>query len=321
MALDVPHAISDRHRSIQHDLDCITYQGAQHLIFSLPRDEYCLIVLELTHNHRPLSSIDGQQAAAHSLSGNLYGTLIHAMQQRLGLNMAAKKLRARLDSNQDEGIEQLVIQTLRWCATTMWRISLDLEELETTRSESYEPEAELKEAFAVVDEAIQRYALDKCFFMFHVLRYHGDDLIATREVTADWKDLPRLSEHIDNHVKHRIQRRKEFDDGLSQMFFATGRHEEGIVLSQLIAVEQSGGYSNVIGLALFYAIMSGSGGLKDHKAGEEHPMAQLSRFYTERINQEATSNYGKDEPQTEIGWFLHNYGNMRASHRQDKIFC
>ena len=99
------------------------------------------------------------------------------MQQRLGFDTASTRLRARLDTGQREEIENLVMCVLRWCATTMWRIGLDLEEVETTRSAIYEPEIVLRNSFDIAAEAIERFALDRCFFLYHVLRSHGDGMI------------------------------------------------------------------------------------------------------------------------------------------------
>ena len=307
IALDVPVDRLAPYRNLRTELHCIVYHTGQKVLFTLPRDEYCVVVLELVHNHKPLALLDSHQAAAHTLSGNLFGTLIHAMQQRLGMHTAARRLRARLQVHlgDAEGVEQLVLQILRWCAVTMWRISLDLEEVETIRSEAYEPELELREAFEVVGEAINIYALDKCFFLFHVLRYHADDLIATREVTADWRNIPKLSEHIAAHVEMRIQRRKVFDDGLTRFFFSQGRTEEGLALSQLISIEQGQGYSSVIGLAMFYAVMAGSHSMHPNGKMKGHPLAQISQFWSERISQEANQ-----VERSETGMFLEQYGDM-----------
>ena len=81
--------------------------------------------------------------------------------------------------------------------------------------------------------------------------------MAHREVTADWQDTAKLSSHIQAHIELRTERRRDYDLGLARFFFDRGRKEEGLALSQLITVEQSQGYSNVIGLAMFVSLMGG----------------------------------------------------------------
>jgi len=318
IALDVPSEQLAPYRKARLDLECIVYHLGQKLLFRLPRDEYTLVVFELVMNYRPLALIDSQEAAAHTLSGNLFGTLIHTMQQRLGLDTAPRRLRACLVSAQRSEVEDLVLRILRWCATTMWRISLDLEEVETNRSETYQPEVVLQDAFDIAAEAIHRHALDRCFFLFHVLRYHADDLIATREVTADWRDTSKLSSHIQAHVELRIQRRKDYDHGLLRFFFDQGRTEEGLALSQLITTEQGQGYSSVIGLAMFYAIMQGSQPFEGNSLdGGQHPMAQLSKFWTERVNHEAA--IVALDGRTEASDFLEQYGEMHIEALEKRL--
>ncbi|KAK5163725.1 uncharacterized protein LTR77_010398 [Saxophila tyrrhenica] len=318
IALDVPSERLAQYRNLRLDLQCIVYHLGQKLLFMLPRDEYTLIVLELVMNHRPLALVDSQEAAAHTLSGNLFGTLISAMQQRLGFDAAPKKLRGCLASGQPANVEVLVLNTLRWCASTMRRMSQDLQELETNRSELYEPEVALQAAFEITAEAIDRFSLDKCFFLFHVLRYHADDLIATRGVIIDWQDTAKLSEHIETHVELRNQRRKDYDLGLTQFFFNDGRTHEGLALSQLITIEQGQGYSNVIGLAMFFAVMRGFQAPSTLNTGVGNDtMAQLSMYWTQRVNHEA-AKVSLNE-QTEAGAFLQRYGDMHMDALEKRL--
>ena len=181
IALDVPSEKLATHRHLQRDLRGHIYYSGQKVLFTLPRHEYTLTALELVHGHRPLALIDSQQAAAHTLSGNLYGTIINALHQRLGLDSAPSKLRVCLDNNQKEEIPQLTLATLRWCASLMYRVRLDLEEIDTSCSEVYLPLQILVKAFETVAEAIDRGgAPTECFFLFHVLRYYTDELIVSQ---------------------------------------------------------------------------------------------------------------------------------------------
>lgn len=313
IALDVPSEGLAPYRELRSDLHCIVYHVGQKLLFSLPRDQHCLMVLQLVHDSKPLALLDSHQAAAHTLSGNLYGTLITAMQQRLGQDTAVQNLRSRLQGSaagHDE-IERLVMQALQWCISVIWRINIDLEEVETIHSESYEPEHILEEAFSVLSEAIDRYSLDKCFFLFHALRYHVDDLIATRNVTADWNRPSNLSEHIEAHITLRTQRRQSFDEGLTRFFFSQDRAQEGFALSQLIGIEQGQGSPNIIGLAMIYSVFSGSSA-----SGKPHATA-LGQYYTESINRQASLVMRQERSET--GDFLEQYGDRHIDALEKRL--
>ena len=44
-----------------------------------------------------------------------------------------------LHTRQYTDVPRLVSDTLRWCTSTLFRIGLDLEEIDTTSTETYEP--------------------------------------------------------------------------------------------------------------------------------------------------------------------------------------
>lgn len=314
VALDVPGERLSPYRDLRTDLHCVVYHVGQKLLFTLPRDEHCLMVLQLVHDNKPLALLDSHQAAAHTLSGNLFGTLVTAMQQRLGHDTAVRKLKARLQGGQQDDIERLVMQVLQWCISIMWRINIDLEEVETIRSETYEPEVNLEEAYEVVGEAIDRYSLHKCFFLFHALRYHTDDLMATREVTADWQNPSNLSAHIEAHVLLRTQRRKSFDESLTRFFFNQNRTQEGMALSQLIEIEKGQGFSNIIGLAIFYTVIAGSSATGI--ANQNHATG-ISQYYTESINQQLALALRQERSET--GDFLEKYGDRHIDALEKRL--
>jgi hypothetical protein len=326
IAMDTPSSDLAQYRYLQPELDCIVHVRGQELIFIMPRDDYFLTMLELTHNHRPLLCIGGQQAAAHSLSGNLYATLGHFMSQRLGLDMASDRLSAylQLEQNLDVShVECLVLDILRWCATMLWRIELDLEEVAVNRSEVYTLAVKLEDALDNAAQAISQFALDKCFFYYHRLRYQSDDLKFSREMTADWTNVPKLSEHLEAYLELRSVRKTNFDDGLTSLFFSRNRVEEGVSLSQLIDIEQSEGSSTVIGIAMFYAIMSDSSLSNVTSMDANCPTSQLSRIYTERVDHEASQlgEASQLDPtsKTAVGKFLHSYGDMHIDALEKRL--
>ncbi|KAK3706012.1 hypothetical protein LTR37_013006 [Vermiconidia calcicola] len=275
-----------------------------------PKSLTDLLSVELVEllDQQPLALIDNQQAASHTLSGNLYGTLIHALQQRLGLHNAPGLLRTALDNHDPrEEIRRLAINSLRWCASLLFCCNLDIEEAETTRSETRGSEAALKHALESVHEAIHRHFLSECFLLFYALRYHVDDWLATREVAADWKSIPKLAAHIEAHVGLRRQRRQDLDEGLTRFYFDHGPVEEGLALAQLLNMEHGEGYSDVLSLAMFYAIMGGTQTMGDLDLQKQYPMVQLSEYYTKRVDHEAS--IASNPVKSEIFAFLDRYGD------------
>ena len=306
IALDIPSDSVAPYRHLQKDLRCHIYHAGQKVLFTLPRHEHTLLALELVHGHRPLALIESQQAAAHTLSGNLYGTLVNAVQQRLELDAAPVRLRKCLDGYLNEDVSQLVIDTLRICASLMFRIGLDLEEIDTTSLGSYEPGVILTQALNAVSEAIdRRIAPRKSFFLFHMLRTHADELFAIREVTIDWQDLTKLQTHIDVYKALQVTRKKHFDEGLNVFYLSQGQSEEALALSQIVASEQGSGQTNVIGLVMFYVIMNGARKAGGKAKRENTSLAELSKFYNERINAEAA-----DRDNSTVFAFLNLFGDQ-----------
>ena len=307
IALDIPSENLEPYRRLQRDLRCHVYITGQKVLFTLPRHEHTLTALELVHGHRPLSLIDSQEAAAHTLSGHLYGTLINAVQQRLGMDNAASRLRNCLNTGHKDEIPQLVSSTLRRCASIMFGIGLDLEEIDTTSSEAYRPAEVLTQALETVAEAIDLgCAPSEYFFLFHALRYHADDLLACRDITTDWQNLDKLAAHIEAHTRLKEQRKQHFDEGLSRFFLSQGRTEEALSLSQLANTEPNQGLTNVIGLAMFYAIMAGAHNMQGMTKSKHNSMAELSRYYTERVNEAASSTIEQSPSYA----FLDRFGDM-----------
>ena len=296
IALDVPSSrIASEKREIQHDLRCIIYHTGQKVLFSLPRHQYTLDSLELVHGYRPLSLIHSQEAAAHTLSGKLYHTLANAIAYQLGLNSAAAKLRLCLNGSSNDSIQTAVLDTLRWCkADLMFHLTLDVEEPEGTRADGDQLENDLEQALQSVAEAVNSgFVSTEPFFLFHCLRNRADDLFSIRSLTKHWKDLPKLASIVNEHAVLREQRKKYFVQGLSQLFYSHGRTEEALALSQLSDMELNQGRTNVIGLALFFAIVSGGKTSGKSKDGHNR-MVHLSKYYTEALNREISNTDGSD---------------------------
>jgi hypothetical protein len=289
------------------DLRCHIYHAGQKVLFTLPRHEHTLLALELVHGHRPLALIESQQAAAHTLSGNLYGTLLNSVQQRLGLDAAPSRLRKCLDGLLHDNIAQLVVNTLRVCASLLFRFGLDLEEIDTNSVGTYEPGIVLSQALDAVGEAFDRgFATRDSFFLFHMLRTQADELCVIREATVDWQDLAKLQGHIEAYRSLQHQRKTVFDRGITTLYVNQGQTEEALALSQILAAEAGNGLTNVTGLVMFYAIISGvrtttSGGVKH----EHTSLSELSKRYNESINAEAANR-----DNSTIFAFLNLYGDQ-----------
>jgi hypothetical protein len=78
------------------------------------------------------------------------------------------------------------------------------------------------------------------------------------------------------------------------------------------------GYSNVIGLALFYAIMAGSDAMTAAtNEGGHHPMEKLAKLYTACINQEAAKS--SLNVKTHASDFLEQYGDMHIDALEKRL--
>lgn len=306
IALDIPSDSLAPYRHVQKDLRCHIYHSGQKVLFTLPRHEHTLMALELVHGHRPLALIESQQAAAHTLSGNLYGTLIGSMQQRLGLDAAPARLRQCLDGLRNDDIHQLVVNTMRVCASLMFRIGLDLEEIDTNSIGAYEPGIVLAQALDSISEAFDRGLAPRgSFLLFHWIRVYADELFAIRQATIDWQDLAKLQSHVENYKVVQHQRKQRFDEGLNALFISQGETEEALAMSQIFAAESGNGLTNLTGLVMFYSIISGA---RTGLAGAKHEhtsLAELSKRYNERVNAEAANR-----DNSTVFAFLNLYGDQ-----------
>lgn len=307
IALDIPSDSIAQYRDIQKDLQCHIYHAGQKVLFTLPRHEHTLLALELVHGHRPLALIESQQAAAHTLSGNLYGTLINSVHQRLGMDGAPSRLRKCLDGLISDNIAQLVVNTLRVSASLLFRFGLDLEEIDTNSVGAYEPGIVLGQALDAVGEAFDRGLAPKdCFFLFHMLRTYADELFVIREATVDWQDLAKMQGHVEAYRNLQQHRKKAFDEGIMTLYINQGQTEEALALSQILTAESGNGLTNVTGLVMFYAIISGARTTANAGPKHEHTsLLELSKRYNERINAEAANR-----DNSTVFAFLNLYGDQ-----------
>ena len=102
------------------------------------------------------------------------------------------------------------------------------------------------------------YAAKECFLLYHLIRYYADELATIRDLTKDWNDTRSLTDHIEANRRLREQRKHHLDEGLQLLFHQEGHTEEAFVFSQIANMEQNQGHANILGLAMFYAVMSGA---------------------------------------------------------------
>ena len=315
IALDLPSEALSCHQHLQSRLRSIIYHVGQKVLFSLPRHEYTLTAFELVNGYRPLALINSQQAATHTLNGNLYSTLAKSIAQQLGFDGAAAKLRKCLKANGGGHIPQLVADSLRWCSCLMNEIGHDLEEVESSRGSIYRTQLVLIDALEAIADAMNADRPSVQYFLqYHMIRANVDDLITIRELTLDWESLSKLAGHVNAHKELQNTRKIEFEQGLARNFYQTGRTEEAIAFSQLSNMVLNVGRSNVMGLAMFYAIMSGSHTIGDINENNVETRAQLRRYYSECIDQEVTGD-GKSA----IRHFLDQFGDAHIDELEKKL--
>ena len=115
IALDIPSdRISSDDRQLRSDLQSIVYFVGQSVLFTLPKHVNTVTALILIHGYKPLSLIHSQSAAANTLSGKLYPTLISSVQRQLGFHNASMRLKECLDGQLQDNIPQLVMQSIQW---------------------------------------------------------------------------------------------------------------------------------------------------------------------------------------------------------------
>ena len=199
-------------------------------------------------------------------------------------------------------------KTIQWCSTLTFQISLDSREFETDSCAFDESERELKEAFETVEAAIERgFVNSGSIFIFHVVRYHADYILAVRYLAAEWNNLRKLCTLISEYQDLCDLRKQSFDQDLTNFFYSKGRTEEGLALAQLASMERHQGQTNILGIAMFYAIVSRAQKFSSRTSKPANDQkVQLNKYYTDALHQEVVI---PAEGKSDVRLFLEQYGD------------
>lgn len=252
--------------------------------------------------------ISSQSAAAHTLSGKLYPTLIGAVQRQLGFDSASTKLQNCMNGKKVGSVDQLIHETILWCSTLSFQINQDFGEVESDSSALDESERELKQAYQTVETAISRgLAKPESVFIFHVVRYHTDYILAMRYLAAEWDNLRKLCTLVREYQDLCDSRQKSFDRDLTNFFYNKGRTEEGLALAQLASMELHQGQTNILGIAMFFAIVSRAQKFSTRTSRPTSDQkVQLNKYYTDALHQEVVI---PPEGKSDVRMFLEQYGD------------
>ena len=111
-----------------------------------------------------------------------------------------------------------------------------------------------------------------------------------------------MTRHINGHITLQEQRKAQFDEDLTRLYLHQGGIEKALTLSQLANMEQNRNQTNLIGLAMFYAIMSGA--QTTHRT-DSHQSDSVAQRYTAGVNAEA---YAKTK--STVRGFLDRFADM-----------
>jgi len=309
IALDMPSLGSEPGRKdLRNRLQSIAYHAGQTTLFTLPRHRNTINALTLVHGYRPLALMNTLPAAAHTLSGKLYPTLIDAVQKELRLDQSSERLQDWFSGNDTGSGVQLMMDTIQRCSTLSFKISQDMEEAETSLSLLEDSMAELRKGVNTVAIAIERfYAPAECVFAFHLTRCRADYTLAMWSSTLYWSDLGRLGEGIETYQKLCQSRKIDLERDLTNYFRKRSKFDEAIALSQLANMELHQGPTNIIGLSMLYAIISGVKRISASGKPNKGHVIQLDKFYTDALQQEAGMPITH---KSEIREFIDRYGDI-----------
>lgn len=308
IALDTPsERLTQAHRQLRADLQNIVYHAGQNVLFTLPKHVDTVNALVLIHGYRPLSLIHSRQAAAHTLSGKLYPTLIDAVQRQLSFNRAPAKLRQVLDGLRDDDPTELATQSLQWCSTLSFKMSRDLEDAETQTDHLDRGEKELQQSLSTVAIAIDRGLVSNdLIFTFHVIRYHTDYITTMRNLATNWNNLPKMTAIIDEYELLCTSRKKDLDRHLSTSFYSQGERERGLVLAQVSNMELNQWRTNALGLSMFFAIVYGAEKVSATGKAVDDQTVQLNKYYSDALQHEVRMG---PESKSDVRKFLDMYGD------------
>lgn len=318
IALDVRSTPVQGHKNLREDLGNTAFQLAQEFLFGLPRTRRALLVLELMAEYQPLILASTPQAAAFSVTGDLYITLAKEVAQRSRTHSSASCLREILDTRTDVEIDidlktshlfEALIDTLQWCNV----IKLEIEKDAFFRAAKQATVADsLTESFEFAIETLQLAANRGCmpgkaYFLFHRLASFSQLVQQVSRCSKDWKSLESLADIIVAHQARCEQEKEEVNLAIHNLLESRGQTEQALAVSQLCEAEIHNRNLDVVGTALFYGIMAGAHSAATHELDPEEAV-QVSDHIIHNLQQ-----HEKDDPRRPpLRIFLEKFGTSRT---------
>ena len=307
IALAVPSDSLKPYQHLQPTLQNLLQDYGDSALFALPKSRHTILALELIAEYRPLALVRTQDAAALSLKGETYIVLAKYIASELQMEHAAGKLIQQRDSADRDTLEQLALDCLQWLNLTMLEIrlssrpqGLDLIKHEANMSLS----ASLNILLPVME---QGFLPPTACFALHRLRLFVDMTQAVSRITSDWRNIEVLSDAIVSHKSTCEKRKQEFDITLGNLFDDDGGAEEAFAISSLHDSIFYRHHTEVSGLALFCAIMSGT---RSHNTGELDPEEVIN--LTDHIIDGLKSQSAQGQDRHPVRLFLEQYAEART---------
>ena len=277
----------------------------------MPEHRHSILALELIAEYRPLALVFSQLGAGRSLKGELYSTLAKRVALKLSLNDASSLLRERIRNAGSNDVEQLILDCLQWCSLTMAEIEAE-RYARGPRHGERDPHTSMQSSLEILRAFIGSGQMPaKTLFLFHRLASFTSELQAVHDITKGWSNLEILVDVMNRHEMSSKQEKEQFSIALQQLNEGRGQAEEAFPLLQLFDVELHIRHTNVVGLALFCAVMSGAhpGAIQDLNPEE---VLQLGDHIIDNLK----AHSADDPSRSSTRVFLERYGNSRLDELQ-----
>ncbi|OQO06692.1 hypothetical protein B0A48_08479 [Cryoendolithus antarcticus] len=259
-ALDVPaRLVYHEPDKMKVKLGRFVSQELPSLLFDLPAHPHMLDILEIAHSYKPLLFVTQRKTAPSALGGRLHFTLAMQVAKRLNLgdSISALSLAMATNTNEDDtsSLEQLVLDSLRWCKWLMFDVAAD-GFLKKTAAEQNVVLAEVSSAMDVVTAALEIYHMPPSYVTLYChLRWAVLQTKASVASQAGWHSLDALGSVILDHERD-MQDLQDHTFKLLDRLHSSYSTVEIQAARQLISAELNRSNVNVAGLCLFYALMS-----------------------------------------------------------------
>lgn len=307
---------SDRLVASQHlqpVLRDIVFEYGQEVLFTTPPHLHAVLALSCIAAYQPLALIATRKAAAGAVLGKAYITCAKKTALLLGLNSAHAEILALVEAGDEAKLEARVLDCLLWCRLSLIEADVYSDAKHPKRSLRHIDPA-LKDSLAAVRVAIDthRMPVGVAYAYLHLQAFF-DEWESCVDIASTQGRLDSITDVIVEHEATCQSLQQAARTWFGNMH-ASRMPEQAFVLLQISEMETHFRFGNVVGFAIFYAIIAGANPRNQEDFGPDEAV-RVSEHIIDQLKA-----HGADDPsRPPLRIFLEKFGDSRMDHLQRNL--